>query len=116
MPCTDIPNPNIVTAEATADNTSIIVMWEWSRPGLLMCLTGVNVSYQHEGVFRSMFYTVDNVTATSATLPNLQCNTKYNISVNAEGGSGKRSIPAQALLPGRGIVALILVTYCFFYL
>ena len=54
-------------AEVTADNTSIRVLWEWSRQGLLMCLESVRVDYQPEGVFRPMMYTVDSRTATSAT-------------------------------------------------
>ena len=91
-------------AEATADNTSIRVLWEWSRQGLLTCLDSVRVDYQPEGGSFSMMYTVDSATATNATLSNLQCNTQYFISVYAEGGRfGKRSITRVVTLPTRGI-------------
>ena len=40
-----------------------------------------------------MMYTVDNTTATSATLSNLQCNTVYTIWVHARGVlNGKTSV------------------------
>jgi len=80
-----IPFPVGVRAEATADNTSIIVLWEWSHQGLLTCLDSVRVDYQPEGG-SLMMYTVESATATNATLSNLQCNTQYTISVYAEGG------------------------------
>ena len=53
-----------------------------------------------------MMYTVNNTTATSATLPNLQCNTKYTILVYASGGHGyvnARSDPIMVPLPARGM-------------
>jgi len=51
-----------------------------------------------------MMYAVDNATATSATLSNLQCNTQYTISVYVEGGrTGKRSVMRVVFLPARGI-------------
>ena len=74
-----MPAPVRARAEATADNTSIRVLWEWSVQGLLMCLS-VRVDYQPEGG-SLMMYTVDSATATSATLSNLTCNTQYKISV-----------------------------------
>ena len=50
-----------------------------------------------------MMYTVDSTRATSATLPNLQCNTKYTISVHARGGQINRtSTPRMVSLPARG--------------
>ena len=102
---TDIPVPVRVRAEVTADNTSIRVLWEWSRQGLLMCLDSVRVDYQPEGG-SLMMYTVDNATATSATLSNLQCNTQYTISVYAMVGRiGIRSDTRVVSLPARGIVA-----------
>ena len=108
---TAIPTPVIVRAEATADNTSIRVLWEWSHEGELLCLDSVTVDYQPEGG-SLMMYTVDNTTATSATLSNLLCNTQYTISVYAEGGrTGSRSVIRVVSLPARGSVALILATY-----
>ena len=51
-----------------------------------------------------MRYTVGSTTATSATLPNLQCNTEYTISVYASGGPfDKMSVPRMAYLPARGM-------------
>ena len=38
-----------VRAEATADNTSIRVSWEWSPQGVLMCVDLVRVGYLPEG-------------------------------------------------------------------
>jgi len=68
-----------------------------------MCLDSVRVDYQPEGG-SLMMYTVDSVTATSANLSNLQCNTQYFISVYAHGNrSGSRSITRVVLLPTRGI-------------
>ena len=95
-----------MVAEVTADNTSIRVLWEWSRQGLLMCLDSVRVDYQPEGG-SLMMYTVDNATATSATLSNLLCNTQYTISVYASGGTtGMRSLYRTVSPPARG-------SYCY---
>ena len=102
---TDIPDPVRVRAEATADNTSIRVLWEWSRQGLLMCLDSVRVDYQPEGGSLIM-YTVDSAIATSATLSNLTCNTQYTISVYAEGKTGIRSLTTMVSLPARGTVTV----------
>ena len=100
---TDIPIPVGVRAEVTADNTSISVSWEWSRQGVLMCVDLIRVLYRPEGG-PLMRYTVDNTLATSATLPNLQCNTEYTISVYASGGqTGARSVSRRVSLPGRGM-------------
>ena len=65
-----MPAPFGVRAEVTADNTSIRVSWQWSCQGVLTCVDLVRVHYQPEGG-SLMMYTVDNTTATSATLPNL---------------------------------------------
>ena len=103
---TDIPAPVGVRAEVTADNTSIRVSWEWSRQGVLMCIDVVRVLYQPEGGSQ-MMYTVSNTTATSATLPNLQCNTKYTIWVHARGSQINRtSTPRIVSLPARGMYML----------
>ena len=68
-----------------------------------MCVDLVRVDYQPEGG-SLMMYTVDNTTATSATLPNLQCNTKYSISVYVRGGmNDTRSGHIVASLSARGI-------------
>ena len=51
-----------------------------------------------------MMHTVGNTTATSATLPNLQCNTKYTIWVYAKGGQINRtSTPRMVSLPAKGM-------------
>ena len=90
-------------AEVTADNTSIRVSWEWSRQGVPTCVNRLRVDYQPEGG-SLMMYTVDNTTATSAILPNLQCNTTYNITVVATGGEQRReSVAVTAYLPLQGI-------------
>ena len=105
---TDISTPVNMTAEATTDNTSIRVLWEWSHQGVLMCLESVRVDYRPEGVFHPMMYTVDSRTATSANLSNLQCNTQYTISVYADGGrTGKRNVTRVVSLPVRGTVAVV---------
>ena len=73
-----------------------------------MCLDSVTVDYQPEGG-SLMMYTVDNATATSATLSNLQCNTQYTISVYAEGGTTRtRSGNRVVSLPARGTVYQLL--------
>ena len=70
-----------------------------------MCVDLVRVLYQPEGG-SLMRYTVGNTTATSATLPNLQCNTEYTISVYISGGrTGKRSVSRRVFLPARGSYA-----------
>ena len=80
-------------AEVTADNASIRVSWQWPNLVVPMCIDFVRVDYQPEGG-SLMMRTVSNSTATSATLPNLQCNTKYTIWVYASGGSNDaRSAP-----------------------
>ena len=95
-------------AKVTADNTSIGVSWEWSHHGVLMCVDIVRVYYQPKGG-SLMMYTVDNTTATSATLSNLQCNTEYTISVYASGGGiNKTSASRMVSLPSRGICACYL--------
>ena len=99
---TDVAGPFIVRAEVTADNTSIRVSWDWSCQGVIMYINRVRVHYQSEGG-SLMMYTVDNTTATTATLPNLQCNTKYTIWVHAEGGQfNGTSVPRMVSLPARG--------------
>ena len=104
---TDIPAPVRVRAEATADNTSIRVLREWSYQGELMCIESARIDYQPEGVFSPLMYTMDSVTATSANLSNLQCNTQYTINVYAEGGrTSKRRITRVVFLPARGTVKL----------
>ena len=95
-----IPVPVGVRAEATADNTSIRVSWEWSCQGVLDL---VRVHYQPEGE-SLMMYTVNNTTATSTTLPNLQCNMKYTVWVDVRGSQiNKTSVPKKVYLPARGM-------------
>ena len=104
---TDMPGPFFVRAEVTADNTSIIVSWEWSCQGMPMYIDHVRVDYQPEGG-SLMMHTVGSTTATSATLPNLQCNTKYTIWVCAIGRvNDTRSDPGIVSLPARGMCIYI---------
>ena len=77
-----------------------------------MCVDLVRVHYQHEGG-SEMMYTVNNTTATSATLPNLQCNTEYTIWVHVSGDlnnggrmSGTRSVSRMVFLPARGMTCM----------
>ena len=87
-------------AEATADNTSIRVSWQW----LPVCIDIVRVDYQPEGG-SLMMYTVGSTRATSATLSNLQCNTEFIIWVYVESGSNSTSnisYPRMVVLPARG--------------
>ena len=103
---TDVAGPFIVKAEATADNTSIRVSWEWSCHGVPMYINRVRVDYQPEGG-SLMMYTVGSTTATSATLPNLQCDTKYTMWVHASGDQINRtSTPRMVSLPARGTYRL----------
>ena len=95
-----IPHPLGVRAEATADNTSIRVSWEWSSQDELACLDSVIINYQPEGG-SLMNYPLDSATATSTILSNLQCNTQYTISVLARGGV--LSNITMAYLPARGM-------------
>ena len=99
----DIPDPVGVRAEATADNTSITVLWEWPLQGVVVCVNNVRVRYRPKGG-SLMIHTVDNTTATSATLHNLQCNTVYTVSVQAKRGrTGRTSRSSTISLPARGI-------------
>ena len=59
-----------------------------------------------------MMYTVDNTIATSATLPNLQCDTEYTIWVYARGGTtSKRSVSRTVILPGTVRMCIYWVYY-----
>ena len=108
---TDVLGPFIVRAEATADNTSIRVLWKWLCQGMPLHINLVRVHYQPEGG-SLMMYTVNSTTATSATLPNLQCNTKYTIWVYARGGQINRtSVPRMVSLPARGMY-IIPILFC----
>ena len=104
MSYTDVPRPFIVRAEVTADNTSIRVSWQWSCQGVP---DNVTVHYRPEGG-SLMMHTVGSTTATSATLPNLQCNTKYTIRVHAAIGrvNNTRGDPGMVSLPARGLYML----------
>ena len=103
---TDVQGPFIVRAEVTADNTSIRVSWQWLCQGVPMYINLVRVFYQPEGG-SLMMHTVRSTTATSATLPNLQCDTKYTIWVQARGGQINRtSTPRMVSLPARGMYIL----------
>ena len=78
------------------------MVWEWSCQGVL---DFVRVYYQSEGG-SDRIYTVNSTTATSATLPDLQCNTKYTISVHMHASgdhNDTRSHSRTVSLPARGI-------------
>ena len=69
-----------------------------------MCVNLVRVHYQPEGGSR-MMYTVGTTAVTSATLPNLQCNTEYTIWIYARGGLNDAttwSTLRMIYLPARG--------------
>ena len=101
--CTDTCLPVGVRAEVTADNESIRVSWKWSHQGVSMCVDFIRVDYQPEGG-SLMMYTVGNTTATSANLPNLQCNTEYTIWVYARSDQiDSRSTPRVVSLQPRGM-------------
>ena len=103
--CTGIPSPVRVRAEVTADNTSIRVSWEWQSQNVSICVDLITVHYRPEGG-SLMNHTVGNSTATtSAILPNLQCDTKYTIWVEARGGQISRwsQHSAMVYLPAKGI-------------
>ena len=103
--CTGIPTPVGVRAEATADNTSIRVSWEWQSQNVSICVDLITVHYQpQEGSL--MNHAVGNSTATtSAILPNLQCDTNYTIWVEARGGQISRwsQHSATFYLPAKGM-------------
>ena len=103
----DNPVPFGVRGEVTADNTSIRVSWKWlHQQGVPICVDLVRVDYQPEGG-SEMMYTVDNTTATSATLSNLQCNTEYTVWVVPRGGqTGTRSSSRMFAIPARGRTVL----------
>ena len=62
-------------------------------------------------------YTVDNTTATSTTLPNLQCNTKYTVWVHVRNSQiNKTSAPEKVYLPARGMYMLFTPSYSLPYL
>ena len=93
-------------AGVTADNTSIRVSWKWSCQGVPMYINLVRVDYQPEGG-SPMMYVVGSTTATVATLPNLQCNTKYTIWVHIRGSQfNSTSAPRMVSLPTRGMYML----------
>ena len=89
-------------AEVTAENTSIRVSWEWSCEGVIDL---VRVHYEPEGG-SLMMYAVGNTTVTSATLPNLQCNTKYTVQVYVEASRTGIRAPSRTVslrIPARGM-------------
>ena len=100
---TDIPTPVNVRAEATADNTSVRVSWDWQ--GVPMCANNVSVHYQPEGG-SSIVHSVENTIATDVTLPNLLCNTKYTIWVYASDLNNRTT----AFLPARGMYLMCYIT------
>ena len=99
--CTDTPIPVVVRAEVTADNTSIRVSWQWQSLNASICVDLVQVYYLPVEGPR----TVGNSTATtSATLPNLQCDTHYTIWVKAWGDRiSKESQHVMVYMPTTGM-------------
>ena len=78
-----------------------------------MCVNLVRVDYRPEGG-SLMMYTVDNTTATSVTLPNLKCSTKYTILVYVVDGShmtGNTSAPRMVFLAARGTYIVYVIFY-----
>ena len=116
----DTPVPVGVRAEVTANNTSIRVSWQWSRKDVLMCVDLVNITvhYRPEGG-SLMMYTVDNTTVTSATLPNLQCNTQYTVWVYVASGrshvTGNTNASRMVSLPARGTYIMYVTFYTVYY-
>ena len=71
----------------------------------------LRVHYRPEGGSLRM-YPVDNIAATSATLPNLQCNIEYIVWVHASGVLyNSSSLPRMVNLPGRGMFMLYNLSY-----
>ena len=106
MSHTDEPGPFIVRAEVSAENASIRVSWEWSCRGVPVSINHIKVNYQPEGG-SLMMQTVNNTAATSATLGNLQCNTRYIIRIHAIGRvNDTMSDPGIVSLPARGMYML----------
>ena len=102
---TGVPSPVGVRAEATADNTSIRVSWEWQSQNVFICVDLIRVHYQPQGG-SLMNHAVGNSTATiGAILPNLQCDTNYTIWVEARGGRISRWSQHSAMfyLPAKGM-------------
>ena len=61
-----------------------------------------------------MVYTVDSTTATSATLSNLWCNTRYTVWVYAQGGTtGKGSISRTVILQGTYVHIFCVLLVCY---
>ena len=82
-----------------------------------MCVDLVRVDYRPEGG-SLMMYTVNSTTATSATLPNLQCNTKYTVWVHVESGSymtGNMSAPRMVSLATRGTHVMYMTFHMIYY-
>ena len=112
---TDILASVGVRAEATADNTSIRVSWQWSSSNVSLYVDLVTVHYQPEGGSLMRYTVVNNTTATSATLLNLQCDTHYTIWVYARSGLNNRtSVPRMISLPARGMYIFTKLVYCLF--
>ena len=74
-----------------------------------MYINRVRVEYQPEGE-SLMMHMVGSTTATSATLPNLQCNTEYTIWVYAIGVNDTKSDPGIVYLPARGMCMLLSIS------
>ena len=86
--------------EVTTDNTSIRVSWQWSCQGVL---DRVTVRYRPVGHSERM-HTVDNTTATSAILSNLQCNTEYTIWIYyVQSETVHTNVSRVVSLPARGM-------------
>ena len=100
-------------AEATVNNTSISVSWEWSSDSFPTCVNLVQVRYRPEGGSQVMYTAGSTTAATSATLINLQCNTKYTIWVYVRSGqNGKTSVSRMVFLPSRGMIVHVHYTLC----
>ena len=75
-----------------------------------MCVNVVRVHYQPKGGSLMVYMAGSATTVTSATLPNLQCDTQYTIWINASGGQTKQSSDVSKMvyyLPARGKLSFV---------
>ena len=109
FPCTVPPSPVNVTATPTAGSTNVELSWEWSS-SLTQCLRSVWIEYQVDGSIEK--FQLNNTGITKANLPNLKCNSTYNISVRAIGMNHQTTTMGILLAP-RGNSNNSVHLYCF---
>ena len=106
-PCTTPAPPTPTEVTAWFMNTSSVrVAWRWTSSGPAPnCFNITRVTYRPEGGDESSLQLSDPA-ATAATLTDLQCNTRYTITVVATAGVHRRenmSIPKMVFVPPRGM-------------